>query len=147
MLPLLMTTILMLVPRQRRGVVMGNVSIVISVAPALGPTLSGLILAHFPWRTIFWFVLPIALLALAIGLLRLKDVSERGTLRLDLPSVVLSVLGFGSLVQGLSAVGAAGSETGSDPSWFSSAAGGATVLTLGVVLVGCLLYTSDAADE
>lgn len=140
MLPLLMTTILMLVPRQRRGVVMGNVSIVISVAPALGPTLSGLILAHFPWRTIFWFVLPIALLALAIGLLRLKDVSERGTLRLDLPSVVLSVLGFGSLVQGLSAVGAAGSETGSDPSWFSSAAGGATVLALGVVLVGLFVW-------
>lgn len=140
MLPLLMTTILMLVPRQRRGVVMGNVSIVISVAPALGPTLSGLILAHFPWRTIFWFVLPIALLALAIGLLRLKDVSERGTLRLDLPSVVLSVLGFGSLVQGLSAVGAAGSETGSEPSWFSSAAGGATVLALGVVLVGLFVW-------
>ena len=44
MLPLLMTTILTLVPLQRRGSVMGNVSIVISVAPAIGPTLSGLIL-------------------------------------------------------------------------------------------------------
>ena len=43
-------------------------------------------------------------------------------------------------MQGLSAVGAAGSETGSDPSWFSSAAGGATVLTLGVVLVGLFVW-------
>jgi DHA2 family lincomycin resistance protein-like MFS transporter len=48
MLPLLMTTILTLVPIQRRGVVMGNVSIVIAVAPAIGPTLSGLILQFLP---------------------------------------------------------------------------------------------------
>ena len=38
MLPLLMTTVLTLVPLQRRGVVMGNVAIVISVAPATGPS-------------------------------------------------------------------------------------------------------------
>lgn len=140
MLPLLMTTILMLVPQQRRGVVMGNVSIVISVAPALGPTLSGLILAHFPWRTVFWFVLPIALLALVIGLLRLRDVSERGSLTLDLLSVVLSVLGFGSLVQGLSVVGAAGSHGGAESGWLSTTAGGATVLALGVVLVALFVW-------
>jgi MFS transporter, DHA2 family, lincomycin resistance protein len=49
MLPLLMTTILTLVPIQRRGVVMGNISIAISVAPAIGPTISGLILHYLPW--------------------------------------------------------------------------------------------------
>src|SRR4029453_7139006 len=50
MLPLLMTTILTLVPLQRRGAVMGNISIAISVAPAMGPTVSGLILQHFTCR-------------------------------------------------------------------------------------------------
>ncbi len=60
MLPLLMTTILTLVPLARRGAVMGNVSIAISVAPAMGPTVSGLILEHFSWRFMFVFVLPIA---------------------------------------------------------------------------------------
>ena len=64
MLPLLMTTILTLVPLARRGAVMGNVSIAISVAPAMGPTVSGLILEHFSWRFMFVFVLPIALAAL-----------------------------------------------------------------------------------
>src|SRR5829696_6150562 len=44
MIPLLMTTVLTLVPVERRGVVMGNISIAISVAPAIGPTLSGLVL-------------------------------------------------------------------------------------------------------
>lgn len=147
MLPLLMTTILMLVPKERRGVVMGNVSIVISVAPALGPTLSGVILAHFPWRTIFWFVLPISLLALVIGLMRLKDVSERGTLKLDLLSVALSVVGFGSLVQGLSAVGSAGSAGTGEGSWLSSTAGGVTVLTLGVVLVALFVWRQLALQK
>ena len=43
-LPLLITTVLTLVPGRMRGAVMGRVSIVISVAPAIGPTISGLIL-------------------------------------------------------------------------------------------------------
>ena len=40
---------------------MGSVSIVISVAPAIGPTISGLILNYLSWRFMFWLVLPIAL--------------------------------------------------------------------------------------
>ena len=76
MLPLLMTTILTLVPLERRGAVMGNVSIAISVAPALGPTVSGLILEHFSWRFMFVFVLPIALAALAIGARYLTNIGE-----------------------------------------------------------------------
>src|SRR5690349_19169946 len=61
MLPLLMTTILTLVPMAKRGAVMGNVSIAISVAPAMGPTVSGIILDNFSWRFMFVFVLPVAL--------------------------------------------------------------------------------------
>jgi DHA2 family lincomycin resistance protein-like MFS transporter len=45
MLPLLTTTILALVPLERRGAMMGTVSIVISVAPAVGPTISGALVA------------------------------------------------------------------------------------------------------
>ena len=40
MLPLLITTVLTLVPERGRGAIMGQVSIVISVAPAIGPTIS-----------------------------------------------------------------------------------------------------------
>ena len=77
MLPLLMTTILTLVPVTRRGFVMGNVSIAISVAPAMGPTVSGLILEHFSWRFMFVFVLPIALAAFAIGARFLTNIGEK----------------------------------------------------------------------
>lgn len=43
-MPLLMTTVMTLVAPSSRGKTMGNISIVISVAPALGPTISGAIL-------------------------------------------------------------------------------------------------------
>ena len=110
MLPLLMTTILTLVPMARRGVVMGNVSIVISVAPAIGPTVSGVILQYLSWRFMFVIVLPIALAALFVGARLLGDVSEPGHQRLDVVSVLLSVPAFGGLVYGLSRLGEAGGE-------------------------------------
>jgi DHA2 family lincomycin resistance protein-like MFS transporter len=68
MLPLLMTTVMTLVPPARRGAVMGNLSIVISVAPAIGPTVSGVVLSFLGWRAVFLVVLPIALVTLWIGL-------------------------------------------------------------------------------
>ncbi|MFH5879312.1 DHA2 family efflux MFS transporter permease subunit [Arthrobacter sp. NA-172] len=108
MLPLLMTTILTLVPLTRRGAVMGNVTIAISVAPALGPTVSGVILDHFSWRFMFVFVLPVALLATAIGAKFLTNVGERGNVKLDFISVVLTVPAFGGLVYGLSQIGGHG---------------------------------------
>ena len=105
MMPLLMTTIMQLVTREHRGRVMGNVSMVISVAPAVGPTLSGVILQVATWRGIFWVVLPIALLMLWLGSRRLTNVGETKDTPLDLVSVPLTLLGFGPLVYGLSLVG------------------------------------------
>lgn len=107
MLPLLITTILTLVPVARRGVVMGNVSIAISVAPAIGPTVSGLILQFLSWRFMFIIVLPIALAALVVGSRLLGSVGTPGRQRLDVVSVLLSVPGFGGLVYGLSRLGEA----------------------------------------
>ena len=76
MLPLLMTTVMSLVPPASRGLVMGNISIVISVAPAIGPTVSGLILSALDWRWMFWLVLPIGIASLLLGMSRIRNVSE-----------------------------------------------------------------------
>src|SRR5580704_13327400 len=67
MMPLLMTTAMTLAPPQTRGKTMGFITTVISVAPAIGPTLSGVILNYLGWRWMFLLVLPIALGALALG--------------------------------------------------------------------------------
>src|SRR5699024_6086769 len=69
LLPLLMTTVLRLVPENNRGTMMGNMSIVIAVAPAIGPTVSGFILklAGNNWHMLFWTMLPIGVIVLAVG--------------------------------------------------------------------------------
>jgi DHA2 family lincomycin resistance protein-like MFS transporter len=108
MLPLLITTILTLVPVGRGGVVMGTVTVVISVAPAIGPTVSGIVLHFFPWRFMFILVLPIALAALAFGVRKLVNVGTPGASKLDVLSVVLTVPAFGGIVYGLSQLGTAG---------------------------------------
>lgn len=109
MMPLLMTTVMELVPEQRRGRTMGNIAIVISVAPAVGPTISGLILSALPWRFMFVLVLPLALAALGLGLAKVENVTQPRPAPIDAPSVVLSALGFGGLVLGLSQIGGSGS--------------------------------------
>ena len=105
MMPLLMTTILNLVPMAQRGRMMGNITIVISLAPAMGPTVSGLILQWLGWRWIFLLVLPIAVGTMVLGYFRLKNVSDPQVMRIDVPSVVLSAFGFGGLVYSLSKIG------------------------------------------
>lgn len=117
MMPLLMTTVMALVPPETRGKTMGNISIVISVAPAIGPTASGLILEYLHWRWLFILMMPIALAALSIGYLRLVNVNEARPRKLDLLSVPLSALGFGGLVYGFSAIGEGHGEGGPLPLW------------------------------
>ncbi|MEU6136880.1 MDR family MFS transporter [Nocardioides sp. NPDC047086] len=102
MMPLLMTTLMTVVDESDRGRVMGNVTMAISVAPALGPTLSGLILGFGSWRLLFLLVLPIAVGVAWSGLRRLENVNEPAESSVDWASVVIAALGFGSLVYGLS---------------------------------------------
>ncbi|TQL67456.1 DHA2 family lincomycin resistance protein-like MFS transporter [Nocardioides albertanoniae] len=102
MMPLLMTTLMTVVEESDRGRVMGNMSMAISVAPALGPTVSGLILQFGSWRLLFVLVLPIAVAVTWSGLRRLENVGETSESSVDWASVVVAALGFGSLVYGLS---------------------------------------------
>jgi DHA2 family lincomycin resistance protein-like MFS transporter len=115
MMPLLMTTLLTLVPPQQRGRVMGNVTLVMSVAPALGPAVSGLLLQLGSWRLIFAAVLPVAGAVAGVGLRTLVNASEPSASRVDWPSVALSAVGFGALVYGLSGLGAPGAEPAVPP--------------------------------
>jgi MFS transporter, DHA2 family, lincomycin resistance protein len=119
MMPLLMTTVMTLVPPAERGKTMGNISIVISVAPALGPTIGGFVLDNLDWRWIFILVLPIALGALALGRAKMVNVTTPRYAPLDVISVILSAFAFGGLVYGLSALGegAAHPEAQLVPAW------------------------------
>ncbi|WP_040776019.1 MDR family MFS transporter [Nocardia pneumoniae] len=102
MMPLLMTTLMTVVPEHDRGRVMGNVTLAISVAPAMGPVISGAVLQIGSWRWLFLLVLPIAGVIAWLGLRQLENVGEPQTGQIDVASVALAALGFGGLVFGLS---------------------------------------------
>ncbi|RSM91894.1 MFS transporter [Kibdelosporangium aridum] len=122
MMPLLMTTLMVVVPEHDRGRVMGNVTLAISVAPALGPTVSGLILQVGSWRLLFVVVLPIAALVTVFGLRKMENIGEPEISSIDWLSVVVATLGFGGLVYGLSLFGEGAGHVG---------------LGIGIVLAGC----------
>lgn len=105
MMPLLMTTLMTIVPPHLRGRMMGRVSVVMALAPAIGPTVSGLLLDTVGWRWIFGLVLPIALVALAAGARWMTNLGDTRKAPIDILSVILSAFGFGGLVFGLSQIG------------------------------------------
>lgn len=135
MMPLLMTTLMTVVPAHLRGRMMGRVSIVMSLAPAIGPTMAGVILDTLSWRWIFAIVLPIALIALVVGVRWIPNIGERTHAPLDVVSVILSAFGFGGLVFGLSQIGGAGHGS-------ATAAGATTtlVVSLAVGVVALALF-------
>jgi DHA2 family lincomycin resistance protein-like MFS transporter len=129
MMPLLMTTIMTIVPPHLRGRIMGNITLVIALAPAMGPTVSGIIADALGWRYVFGIVLPIALAALVAGVLWIRDVSEKDHHPLDPLSLLLALVAFGGVVWGLSELGeSARGETAVSP-WLPLGVG---VLVLGV---------------
>ena len=131
MMPLLMTTIMNVVPPQLRGRMMGRVGLVISLAPAIGPTLAGAVLAVASWRALFAIILPIALISLAIGVKWMTNLGETRKVPLDVLSIPLAALGFGGLVFGLSQFGGEGG---------SGETAGIVSLSVGVVSLALFVW-------
>jgi DHA2 family lincomycin resistance protein-like MFS transporter len=136
--PLLFTTVFALVPADRRGRVVGLISTVIAVAPALGPSVSGLILSVADWRWLFITMIPIAVTALVIGALRVVNIGESRPGRLDVLSVLLTVPGFGGLVFGLAQLGEVGRAADSEVADATTVA--LTALSVGVISLGLFVW-------
>lgn len=129
MMPLLMTTVMNVVPEHSRGRIMGRAGIVMALAPAIGPTVSGLILDSLSWRWIFGLILPIAVIALLIGAKWMLNLGESQPRRIDVASIILSALGFGGLVFALSQFGSAhGGESALSTAGASLLLGAAAIL-------------------
>lgn len=108
LLPLMFNTILVIIPPEKRGGAMGLIGLVIMVAPAVGPTIAGLLISNLSWHWIFWLSLPFLVIALICGILFMQNVSEVTKPKIDVLSIVLSSLGFGGVVYGFSSAGEEG---------------------------------------
>ncbi|KPN97263.1 DHA2 family efflux MFS transporter permease subunit [Lysinibacillus sp. ZYM-1] len=105
LLPLMFNTILLIFPINKRGATMGLIGLVIMFAPAVGPSISGLILEKLTWNWIFWVCLPFLILALVSGIVYMQNVSIITKPKIDILSIILSSIGFGGIVYGFSSAG------------------------------------------
>ncbi|GEN48523.1 MDR family MFS transporter [Ligilactobacillus pobuzihii] len=104
-MPLLQTIMLSIFPPEKRGAALGLVGIVIGVAPAIGPTLSGWIIDKYQWRDLFGMIIPIMVVVIILALFFMKPVIKTHKQKIDWLSLVLSTIGFGGLLYGFSSAG------------------------------------------
>lgn len=102
MMPLMQVVFFEIYPVNQRGMIMGLNGLIVAFAPALGPSVSGLILGTFTWRYIFLLVLPLAIVAMVLAAFFVKNISEVDrNAKTDISSIMLSILGFGFLLYGV----------------------------------------------
>lgn len=104
--PLNQTVVFMLAPPNKRGSLMGVIGLVIGVAPAFGPSISGYLVSNFDWHSIFLVYVPILILNLILSIYYMPEINEGDKdERLDIPSVFLSTITFGSILFATSMIG------------------------------------------
>jgi EmrB/QacA subfamily drug resistance transporter len=96
-LPLMMS----LFPVEKRGGVFAVYGIIAGLAVIAGPTVGGLLVTHFGWRSIFTVNLPIGVLTFALAMLLIPDLRPGRRHRLDVLGVALATAGLLGVVFGL----------------------------------------------
>lgn len=100
-IPIMNLVVLMIFPISRRGIVMGLMGLVITTAPAIGPTISGFIVTTLDWSYIFWLVIVLYAL-LFLGINKIDNTFTITKPKVDIFSIVLSSVGFGGVIYSLS---------------------------------------------
>ncbi|GFZ27634.1 DHA2 family efflux MFS transporter permease subunit [Lactobacillus corticis] len=103
-LPLMFTVAMRIFPPYKLGTVMGACAMVIMLAPAIGPTLTGIILGALSWNWIFWCFVPVLVVALIFAITSIKSTNELTKPVVDVPSIIESVVGFAAIVSGVSLI-------------------------------------------
>ena len=75
--PLVMMVLFQVFPPEKRGLAMGMFSMGVVIALGMGPSIGGISIDEYGWRSIFIIPLPACALAIILGLLFLPDESQR----------------------------------------------------------------------
>ncbi|MBW3082948.1 DHA2 family efflux MFS transporter permease subunit [Bifidobacterium phasiani] len=100
--------ILTVYPLERRGAMMGTYGLATTAAPIIAPTVAGLMIDAFGWKSIFWLALAIMACSLVCSAFVFDDVLELQDKRFDVVSFVESVVAFGGVTLGVGNIGAYG---------------------------------------
>ncbi|MEN6572975.1 DHA2 family efflux MFS transporter permease subunit [Methanobacterium aggregans] len=105
LVPLIFNTVLILIPREKRGLVMGLVSLVVLSAPMFAPVLMGFLMGFMDWHWFFLMVLVFFVATTILGLSSLRNITKITHPKLDILSVILAAVGFTGIITGFSGLG------------------------------------------
>lgn len=129
-LPLMFAVVMQIFPPQKIGAVMGVCALVIMFAPAIGPTLTGLILAKASWNWIFWSFIPFLAIALLFAITSLENVGRITRPPVDVLSILESAVSCSGLVIGASLASRDG--------WLSVSV--LTALVIGIIVLALYVH-------
>lgn len=96
--PLMMNVVLSCAPREKLGLYLSLGGACITLGPAFGPVISGLMCTLFGWRAVFVVSLVGGVVVAAAGVKLVQNVGERSNTTLDILSVVLLAAGITAFV-------------------------------------------------
>ena len=100
--PLMFNIVYEQVPDENLGTMSGVATFTTSVAPAIGPSVGGILVTAFGWRSIFWVLVPVVVIAAVIGILSIRESHETERPRFDVVGEVLIAIFAVTLLVGVS---------------------------------------------
>lgn len=100
-MPTAMTLIFNAFPRNERGLAVGIFGIALMVAPAIGPTVGGIMIEFFAWQFLFIVNIPFTVIGFLFSIKYLKETEKNPTLKFDVVGFILITLGIGSILYAL----------------------------------------------
>lgn len=110
-LPLMFNIVLEQVPYDKMGLMMGTASLITAIAPAVGPSLGGMIVNSLGWRMIFVVLLPLLILAFFMGAAGIRQVSTTEKIGFNVKDFFFLAAGFACFIFGI--------NHASDSGWLS----------------------------
>lgn len=98
LLPIMFAVVLELFPPNKIGAAMGVSTMIIMVAPAIGPTMTGLILARLSFKWLFFFFAFVLLIAFLFTAKYMVSPYKLAKQKIDALSSFTSILGFSGIV-------------------------------------------------
>lgn len=105
LVPLIFNSVLILIPHEKRGLVMGLVSFVVLSAPMFSPVLMGFLLGFTDWHWFFLMVFIFFIATTIMGMVYLRNITEILDTKLDVLSVLLAAIGFTGIITCFSNMG------------------------------------------
>ncbi|MDE6760285.1 MAG: DHA2 family efflux MFS transporter permease subunit [Lachnospiraceae bacterium] len=93
--------ILTVYPVEKKGTMMGTYGLATTAAPIIAPTVAGLMIDAFGWKSIFYLVMVIMIISLVVSGIVFEDVLEIQDKKFDMLSFVESIFAFGGITLGI----------------------------------------------